>query len=404
MAGPNLISVDDALNHILARAIPVSGSESISLADCLGRVLAENHYVPADVPPADNSAVDGYAVCHSEVRDGTPMTVSGRIPAGMAPTPMQPGTAVRIFTGSEIPAGADAVVMQERVQADGDQILIQAPVEKGQNIRRRGQDLARGDLALSAGTRIRPQEMGLLASMGADRVPVLKRLRVAILSTGDELVEPGEPLAPGQIYNTNRFTLLGLLAEAGCEIVLCETLEDTRHTTQQTLERAAASADLIITSGGVSVGEEDHVRAVLEASGRLSLWRMAIKPGKPLAFGEVAGTPVLGLPGNPAAVLVTFLVVAMPYIRKRQGRSAWLPIGERLPAAFPVARPSFRREFVRARKDVTGGQMVVSAFPNQSSGVLSSACWGSGLAVVPENTELQPGDLITYYSFTELLG
>ncbi len=219
--------------------------------------------------------------------------------------------------------------MQERVERTDDMILIQAEVSEGQNIRRQGQDLARGgDLALAKGKRIRPpQEMGLLASMGISQVPVMGRLRVAVLTTGDELVEPGQPLDSGQIYNTNRFTLMGLLAEAGCELVLCETLEDTREATRSTLESAAAKADLIITSGGVSVGEEDHVRAVLEKSGKLSLWRMAIKPGKPLAFGEVAGIPVLGLPGNPAAVLVTFLVVAMPYIRKRQGRQDLLPVG-----------------------------------------------------------------------------
>jgi len=403
MAGQTLISIDDALNHILDRAIPVTRSEAVNLTDCLGRVLAENHYVPADVPPADNSAVDGYAVHQGDVHDGAPLTVSDRVPAGTAPAPLKPGTAVRIFTGSEIPEGADAVVMQERVERNGDEIVIQAAVSEGQNIRRRGQDLKQGDLALARGTRIRPQEMGVLASTGINRVPVLARLKVAILTTGDELVDPGQPLAPGQIYNTNRYTLLGMLAEAGCEVSLCETLEDTRDATRQTLERAAAQADLIITSGGVSVGEEDHVRAVLEESGQLSLWRLAIKPGKPLAFGEVAGTPVIGLPGNPASVLVTFMVVAMPYIRKRQGRYDILPSGELLPAAFDLTDTSVRREFVRARKEGTGPDMQVAAFPNQSSGVLSSACWATGLAVVPENTQVARGDLITFYSFTDLL-
>lgn len=403
MAGPDLISVDDALTHILSRATPVTRTQTIPLTESLGRVLAESHYVPADVPPADNSAVDGYAVCHTDLAAGRAITVSDRVPAGTAPGPLQPGTAVRIFTGSEIPKGADAVVMQERVERNGDDILIQAEVSTGQNIRRRGQDLAKGDLALIRGTKIRPQEMGLLASMGAQHVPVLERLRVAILSTGDELVEPGEPLAPGQIYNTNRYTLLGLLAEAGCDVVLCETLKDTRDDTRNTLKQAAAKADLIITSGGVSVGEEDHVRAVLEETGNLSLWRMAIKPGKPLAFGDIDGTPVLGLPGNPAAVFVTFMVIAMPYIRARQGRINIRPVGECLPAAFDIASPSIRREFVRARKEGRGADAAVMAFPNQSSGVLSSACWGSGLAVVPEHNTIQPGDPITFFSFTELL-
>jgi len=403
MTSPNLTSVDDALTYLLAQATAITRTETVSIADSLGRILAEDHSAPADVPPADNSAVDGYAICQGDTSPDQWLRVSDRIPAGMAPRPLQPGTAVRIFTGSEIPEGADAVVMQERVEHIDDGIVIQGAVEPAQNIRRRGQDLAKGSLALARGTRIRPQEMGLLASMGVSQVPVLARLKVAILNTGDELVEPGKPLGPGQIYNSNRFTMLGLLAEAGCEVVLCETLEDTRKETRATLQRAATQADLILTSGGVSVGEEDHVRAVLEESGKLSLWRLAIKPGKPLAFGEIGGTPLLGLPGNPATVLVTFMMVAMPYIRKRQGRPEFYCIGERLPADFEITSPSIRREFIRARKNVSGTEITVAAYPNQNSGVLSSACWSSGLAVVPEHTTVKPGDLLTYYSFADLL-
>ncbi|TNE95511.1 MAG: molybdopterin molybdenumtransferase MoeA [Gammaproteobacteria bacterium] len=403
MRGQHLTPVEDALSHMLARAPAISVLEEVPLTDALGRILAQDHRVPADVPPADNSAVDGYALRQGDLFPGVVLPVSARVPAGTAPGPLQPGTAARIFTGSEIPEGADSVVMQERVTVSDDGIEVQAEVSEGQNIRRRGQDLAAGDLALAEGTLIRPQEMGLLASMGFASVPVRKKLKVAILTTGDELVEPGLPLAPGQIYNTNRFTLLGLLSRAGCEVVLCETLEDTRDATRATLQRAAESADLVITSGGVSVGEEDHVRTVLEDGGELSLWRLAIKPGKPLAFGTMAGTPVLGLPGNPAAVLVTFLVAGMPFIRKCQGRSAIAPTPEQLPAAFSVESAAVRREFVRARKEVVGGKMSVAAFHNQSSGVLSSACWANGLAVVPENTTVKTGDLLTYYSFSDLL-
>ncbi|WP_417531565.1 gephyrin-like molybdotransferase Glp [Marinobacter lipolyticus] len=404
MAGQHLTAVEEAISHILAQAKALTGSETVPLADSLGRVLAEDHHVPADVPPADNSAVDGYALRTQDLVANQPLPVSARVPAGQAPMAIEPGTAVRIFTGSEIPAGANAVVMQERVEATDAGVVIVADVSDGQNIRRRGQDLRQDDLALARGIRIRPQEMGLLASMGIARVPVIPRLKVAILSTGDELVEPGTALQPGQIYNTNRFTLLGLLAEIGCDVVLCETLRDTREVTQTTLKRAANEADLVITSGGVSVGEEDHVRAVLEESGELSLWRMAIKPGKPLAFGSIDGTPVLGLPGNPAAVLVTFLVVGIPYIRKRQGVTDYRVYGEPLPAAFSVDSASIRKEFVRARKELNGQQMSVAAYPNQSSGMLSSACWADGLAVVPEHTTITPGDIITYYSFAELLG
>ena len=399
----NLTPVEEAIDHLLGKAPAITKNELLPLTESLGRVLAQDYQVPADVPPADNSAVDGYALHAEDYIPGQALSVSARIPAGSAPSPLKPGSAARIFTGSEVPAGANTVIMQERIEVTEGGILINTEVKADQNIRRRGQDLAQGSLALKKGTKIRSQEMGLLASMGVAEVAVVKKLRVAILSTGDELVDPGNPLGPGQIYNTNRFTLLGLLAEAGCDVVLCETLRDTRSVTRETLERAAAQADLIITSGGVSVGEEDHVRAVLEESGELSLWRMASKPGKPLAFGSIKGTPVLGLPGNPAAVLVTFLIVGMPYIRTCQGQLQIHPVGQRVPATFTVTSPSVRREFVRARTESINGDTRVSAYPNQSSGVLSSACWADGLAVIPEHATVAEGDLLTYYPFTELL-
>ncbi|OHY81341.1 gephyrin-like molybdotransferase Glp [Marinobacter sp. AC-23] len=399
----NLTPVDEAIAHLLSKAPVITATELLPLTESLGRILAHDYHVPADVPPADNSAVDGYALRAEDYVHGQALSVSGRIPAGSAPGLLQPGTAVRIFTGSEIPAGADTVIMQERVEVTDNGILINGEVKADQNMRRRGHDLAEGSLGLAKGIKIRPQEMGLLASMGVAEVAVVKKLRVAILSTGDELVEPGAPLGPGQIYNTNRFTLLGLLAEAGCEVVLCETLRDTRSATRETLERAAAAADLVITSGGVSVGEEDHVRAVLEEFGQLLLWRMAIKPGKPLAFGSIKGTPVFGLPGNPASVLVTFLMVGMPYIRTCQGRLQIHPVGQQVPAALNVTSPSARREFLRARTESVDGKIQVTAYTNQSSGALSSACWSGGLAVVPEHAMIAEGDLLTYYPFTELL-
>ncbi|MDO6824104.1 gephyrin-like molybdotransferase Glp [Marinobacter sp. 1_MG-2023] len=398
-----LTPVEEAIAHLLGKAPVITATEALPLTESYGRILARDYQAPADVPPADNSAVDGYALRAEDYVPGQALPLSDRIPAGSAPSPLKPGTAARIFTGSEVPAGADTVVMQERVEVADDGILINADIKADQNIRRRGQDLAKGSLALAKGTKVRAQEMGLLASMGLAEVTLVRKLRVAILSTGDELVDPGNPLEAGQIYNTNRFTLLALAAEAGCEVVLCETLRDNRTITRETLERAAAQADLIITSGGVSVGEEDHVRAVLEESGELSLWRLAIKPGKPLAFGSIKGTPVLGLPGNPATVLVTFLVVGMPYIRTCQGRLRTYPVGQQVPAAFNVTSPSIRREFVRARLESVEGKTQVNAYPNQSSGVLSSACWADGLAIVPEHSTVAAGDLLTYYPFTELL-
>lgn len=404
MASSDLTSVDDAIRHLMGQARPISVTERIALADSLGRILARDYRVPADVPPADNSAVDGYAVRAGDLAGEMRLPVSGRLAAGGTPRPLEPRTAMRIFTGAEIPAGADAVVMQERVTvADDGSIAIDAPVTEGQNIRRRGQDLAQGETALAQGTRIRPQEMGTLGSIGVAEVEVFARLKVALLTTGDELVDPGKPLGPGQIYNSNRYTMLGLMAKAGCEVVLCETLADSRDATRSTLTRAAAEADLIITSGGVSVGEEDHVRVVLEEAGNLSLWRMASKPGKPLAFGRIDQTPVLGLPGNPAAVLVTLLIVGMPFIRACQGRVGTAPQGERITAGFASEQPSVRREFVRARKSAGDHGPVITAYPNQNSGVLSSACWADGLAVVPENETIHQGDTVTYYSFAELL-
>ena len=404
----SLMPVAEALQRLLASAAahqqqPV---RVLSLTDALGQVLAEPVCSAIDVPPWDNSAMDGYALAEADLAqamaDGLP--VSQRITAGVAPAALQPGTCARIFTGAPLPAGANAVQMQENTEllTDG-RVRLLEPVAAGDNVRRQAQDVVSGQPLLAAGIRLRPQDLGVIASVGIDQVGVRTPLRVAVVSTGDELVEPGQPLSPGQIYNSNRFTLMGLLTEAGCEVVLCETLRDKREATRETLQRAAEAADLVITSGGVSVGEEDHVRAVLEESGSLSLWKMAIKPGKPVAFGAIGGTPVLGLPGNPGSVLVTFLMVGMPYIRKRQGRNPKPLSGERIPADFTIDSPSIRREFVRARKESRGSGPVVAAYPNQSSGILSSTCWADGLAVVPENSTVSPGDLLTYYSFAELL-
>ncbi len=403
MAEQPLTPLEHALSTILDATRPTTRTEQVPISASHGRILADTVTVPFDVPPADNSAVDGYALHTNDLTQDQPLRVSARIPAGTAPTSLAAGTAARIFTGSEIPEGANAVVMQERVEVAEDGIRVMASVEKGQNIRRRGQDLAQGDKALPAGTRLRPQEMGLLASIGISSVGVRPRLRVAIFSTGDELVDPGQPLAAGQIYNTNRFTLIGLLSEAGCDVVQAENLPDDRESTRSALMAAAETADLIITSGGVSVGEEDHVRAVLEESGKLDLWRLAIKPGKPLAYGTFGKTPFLGLPGNPAAVLVTFMIIAMPMIRKMQGRRDTMVEGIELPTTQPVERPSIRRRFIRARRRSDKGETVIEAYPNQSSGVLSSACWADGLAVVPENTEVKPGDRLMFYSFAELM-
>lgn len=397
-----LTSLDDALAAILTQAMPVRGTETRLLTRALGRILAQDQPVPADVPPADNSAVDGYAVRSADL-DQQPLPVSQRIPAGTAPQPLEPGTAARIFTGAVIPTGADAVLMQENVTLTEAGLSTSAPVQRGQNIRPRGQDLQAGSTALAAGTRLRAQELGLLASIGVAEVTVQRPIRVAILTTGDELVPPGQPLPPGKIYNTNRFTLQALLEQMHCQVVDLGDVADTRPATVSALERAAQEADLILSSGGVSVGEEDHVRAAMEQLGNVALWRLALKPGKPLAFGRIGKTPMMGLPGNPAAVLVTFLILAAPLIRQLQGRPARPATPVRLPAAFAVERSSPRREFVRARRVDIDGQSWLEAHPNQSSGMLSSACWAEGLAVVPEHTRVDRGDTLAFYTFTDLL-
>ncbi|WP_203143645.1 molybdopterin molybdotransferase MoeA [Marinobacter mangrovi] len=398
-----LTSLDDALAQLLPQANTVAGTETLPLRHALGRILATGQNVPADVPPADNSAVDGYAVRIADLTD-QPLPVSQRIPAGVAPEPLTPGSAARIFTGASVPEGADAVLMQENVLVDDTGLHTSQQPESGQNIRPRGQDLKAGAVALSAGTRLRPQELGLLASLGIAEVPVRRPVRVAILTTGDELVPPGEPLPPGKIYNTNRFTLDALLQQMHCEVIDLGDVADTREATLSALERAGREADLILSSGGVSVGEEDHVRAAMESLGDVALWRLALKPGKPLAFGHVGDTPMLGLPGNPAAVLVTFLIVAAPFIRRLQGAADLKPAFPQLPADFTVERASPRREFVRARRVLQDGQAWIEAYPNQSSGMLSSACWAEGLAVVPEERTIKRGDPLTFLPFTDLLG
>ena len=295
------------------------------------------------------------------------------------------------------------MVMQENTESSEDGVRFLERTEAGENIRPRGQDVRAGDQALPAGTLLRAPELGLIASLGVAEVSVRRPLRVAIFATGDELREPGQPLEAGQLYNSNRYTLTSLLQQAGCELAVCATLPDQREVTHRALTEAAASADLIITSGGVSVGEEDHVRAVIEEAGELTLWKLAIKPGKPLAFGHLGSTPVIGLPGNPAAVFVTFLTLALPFIRAMQGLKPQPPRGQWLTAGFEISRSSHRREYLRARLEDQDTDTRVIIHPNQSSGMLSSACWGDGLAVLPQHSTVKPGDPILYFSYAELM-
>ena len=377
--------------------------ETVPLQAALGRVLAESVVSQVDVPPADNSAMDGYALCHSDYQHGAALKVSARVAAGDAPGVLRAGTAVRIFTGSEIPAGADCVVMQEAVRREGELIVLQTPPEAGDHIRRQGQDIRRGEPLIAAGARLRPQHLGVLASTGVNQVRVYRRLKVALLTTGDELVMPGEPCQPGQIYNSNLFTLRGLLEQLGFEVIYRGIVADTLGATMSAIEQMQAEADCIISSGGVSVGEEDHVRHAVERLGQLKMWRLAIKPGKPFAQGEVGGKPFIGLPGNPSAALVTFMLLARPLLLKLQGVADPLPQAIPVRAGFSREKTTPRQEYLRVALQLQDGILSAAPVLNQSSGALRSATQADGLLVVPPGQQVSDGDLLDYIPLTELL-
>ncbi len=392
-----LIPVDEAISRLLDTPAVPPATERIDLLDAAGRVLGETVTAVLDVPPADNSAMDGYALNVADLEScDAELPVSARIAAGHAPGPLQRGTAARIFTGAEIPAGADAVVMQENCQAgEGTVRVLQRP-GPGENVRPRAQDIAVGAALLPAGQRLRPQDLGLMASQGLSHASVYRRLRVAVLSTGDELVEPGSAAGPGQIYNSNRYTMTGLLQGWGFEVVDLGVAPDRPARIESLFREAAEAADILICSGGVSVGEEDHVRPVVEKLGSLDLWRIALRPGKPFAFGQVCGKAFLGLPGNPVSGFVTLLIVGRPYLFRRQGMTDWSLAPSRLPARFDRTG-SGREEYLRARITPDGG---VELFGNQSSGVLMSTCRSDGLVRQPIETDFVAGELVDFLPYS----
>ncbi|WP_035626935.1 gephyrin-like molybdotransferase Glp [Herminiimonas sp. CN] len=402
-----LLSAVEALDLLLAAAKPVTEVEILPTLEANGRILAVAQSSQLDVPPQDNTQMDGYAVRAADCASGAAtLAVAQRIPAGHVGQELQPGTAARIFTGAMIPDGADAVVMQEVCERAGEQVTVRHAPPVGEWIRRAGEDIRAGSVILPAGTHLRGQELGLAASVGLAALPVVRKLRVAVFFTGDELAMPGEPLKPGAIYNSNRFTLRGLLENLGCAITDYGIVPDNLAATRATLRRAAQEHDLIVTSGGVSVGEEDHIKPAVEAEGRLNLWQIAIKPGKPLAFGEInrgagEGTAFfLGLPGNPVSSFVTFLLFVRPFILRLQGVQAVAPRAYKLRADFSQSKADRRNEFLRARINADGG---LDPFPNQSSGALTSTVWGDGLIDNPPGCAIARGDMVNFIPFSELL-
>ncbi len=401
-----LIPYDEALQQLIAKISTLQRVLRKPLLETFGEVLAESQRSTIDVPQADNSSMDGYTLNTSDLASSgaTKLPVSQRIAAGEAGEPLQPGTAARIFTGAPIPAGADLVIMQEQVQVTGDTIRFDINPESGSNIRQAGNDIRSGDTILQKGCRLRPQDIGLAASVGLESLPVFEKIRVGIFLAGDELVEPGKPLAVGQIYDSNRYTLQGMLQALGCELIDLGLVGDTLEQTKTAMLDAAHQAALVSSSGGVSVGEEDHVRIAIEQLGDLHLWRLRIKPGKPLAFGAINSTPFIGLPGNPVSVFVTFCLFVCPLIKTLQGRTWQKPVAVQVAAGFDWPKPDSRREFLRARLETDDDQApVAKIYPNQDSGVLSSAVWAQGFVEIAEGQTLRAGDKVDYFCFEQFL-
>ena len=418
-----MLATADALGLLLDAARPVDAAERVDTFDALGRVLAADVISPLDVPPMHTSSMDGYAVRAADLAAASAaapvaLPVSQRIPAGHAAEPLAAGTAARIFTGATVPPGADAVVMQEMAQTSDDgAVAFAQPPAAGEWITRQGADIERGSVILPAGARLTPQALGLAASVGCAALDVVRRVRVAIFFTGDELRMPGEPLTPGAIYNSNRFTLRALLAKLGCEVTDLGIVPDRLDATRETLRRAALGHDLILTCGGVSVGEEDHVKPAVEAEGRISMWQIAMKPGKPLAFGavrrggsdpEADSSPgshrdeayFIGLPGNPVSSFCTFLLFVRPFLLRLAGVAEVAPRVYSMRADFTQKKGDRRNEFLRARVNDAGG---LDLFPNQSSAVLTSTVWGDGLIDNPPNHAITAGDTVRFIPFSELM-
>jgi molybdopterin molybdotransferase len=406
----SLLPLDEAVALLMDRLGPVTGVERVPLGRAAGRVLAEDVVSDIVVPPDDNSAMDGYALRYSDLTPGqaTTLPVGLRIPAGHpAPRPLGPGEAARIFTGAPVPEGADTVIMQEVCEESDGKVTIPPGQTCGDNVRPAGGDVTVGQRVLSRGRRLDPADLAMAAQVGRAELAVFKALTVAVFTTGDEIVEPGEPLPPGALYNANRRALLALLAGLGADVLDLGNLPDKPDLIREALDRAADSADLVMTSGGVSVGGEDHVKDAVAALGTINFWRLALKPGKPLAFGTLKGKPFLGFPGNPVSTFVTFCLVGRPVVLRLSGVEGGQLTPHRYPVAagFELTRKAGRREFPRGRVSVDAkGRAVAELFPSQSSNLISSLTRSDGLVDLGENrTEISKGDLVPFLPFSELL-
>jgi molybdopterin molybdotransferase len=407
--GGPMMSVDEAVGIIAARVTPVREAETVALAQADGRILATDISAPLPLPPFTNSAVDGYAVRSRDLppKGKVAFAVTGRVEAGApAVAAIQPGHAMRIFTGAPMPEGADTVFMQEDVRIDGDgRVVLPEGLRPGANVRPAGEDIPAGSAALAAGQRLRPQDVALAAAFGLTQIDVRRRIRVAVFSTGNELVSPGAPRAAAQLFDSNRFMLIAMLRRLGCEVSDLGILRDERASLAEGLKKVAGAHDLILTTGGVSTGEEDHVKAAVESVGRLVLWRMAIKPGRPVAMGIIGGTPLIGLPGNPVATFVTFVHVVRPTVLALAGAAQQPIVPMPVRAAFSYKKKISRREYVRANlRRAEDGALEATKFPREGAGLLSSLVETDGLVELGEEiTKVEPGQTVGFLGYASLM-
>ena len=407
MYSDSLMSADDALSFLIDSASVTAMTEAVSLDDSLGRILASDIHSTINVPGFDNSAMDGYTIALNDnqvAQENLSFDVVDRIAAGSTGSDLKIGNAARIFTGAPIPNGANTVVMQEEctLSEDKSQITVKRAINLNENIRPTGNDILKDNVILSSGRQIKPQDISLAASVGVGELVVFKKIKVGVFFTGDELVEPGNPLTPGKIYNSNRYALVALLKQVGCDVINLGNIEDKLDATCEALEALESQCDLIMTTGGVSVGEEDHVKPAVEKLGELNLWKIRMKPGKPLAYGKVKQTPFIGLPGNPVSSFVTFCIFSLPFIKKMQGNSNYESKILKVKTNFDCKRAKPRREYARVRIDHSTETPLASLFPKQGSDVMSSVVWADGIIEIPENTTFETGTILNYYSMSEL--